>query len=70
MKLDRCPSCLVGRLERKEVDKTFSVKGRLRVVRRVPMRVCARCGERFLDDATAAYVDRVLGIGNKKGTAA
>jgi YgiT-type zinc finger domain-containing protein len=44
------------------VDKVYTVLGRKVRVKDIPMRICAACGERFLDARASEHVERALGL--------
>jgi YgiT-type zinc finger domain-containing protein len=60
---NQCPQCGGVHLARHLVKSTFWHDDRLVLVEDIPAIVCADCGERFFDDATATLIDLMHGDG-------
>lgn len=57
--LESCPSCGIGKLQRRSVDRTRHVAGHA-FTASLPARVCASCGEAYFADATVTSFDLVV----------
>jgi YgiT-type zinc finger domain-containing protein len=56
---DNCPLC-AGQLRQGATTFTADFGAGVVVVRHVPARVCSQCGEAWIEDATAAQVERLV----------
>jgi len=58
--LERCPSCKVGKLQSRTIERSRRVAGHV-FTARLPARVCVACGESFFADATVSNFDLLVG---------
>ena len=56
---DDCPLC-AGQLKRGTTTFTADFGAGVVVVRHVPAHVCSQCGEAWIEDASAAHLERLV----------
>ena len=59
----RCPVCGRGRLRATSVNHEEKRNGRLYLFTHVPAKVCAACGEVWIDEPTLREIDRLIRTG-------
>lgn len=55
----KCLKC-EGELEEKKVNYFVDLENTMIIVKGVPARVCADCGEKYFDDKTAENLDKIV----------
>lgn len=49
-----------GNMEEKKVNYVVDLGDRIIIIKEVPAKVCAKCGEQYFDDETAENIEKIV----------
>ncbi len=54
-----CFTCK-GNMKEKKVNYVVDLEDRIIIIKEVPAKVCAKCGEQYFDDETAENIEKIV----------